>query len=121
MAVQLFPWHVPIGYVGGDKSKPVWASKDFFRAMSGAQTEIEDASRTGDAEEAVTLTGSPFTYTAATDGYVLVKDGTVTQIDYIRSASSAETGTLNGMFPILKGDSLKITYAAAPTVTFVPR
>ena len=71
-------------------------------------------------ESAVTLTGSPFTYTASVGGVVIVSGGTVSQITFARDGAAYDVGTVAGMFPINATDELEITYTVAPTVTFVP-
>jgi len=68
----------------------------------------------------VTVGGSPFTYTAAFDGEVVIT-GTVTSVAIVRQGTSVTTGLLVGIFPIRRRDQLVVTYpAAAPTMTFLP-
>lgn len=74
-----------------------------------------------EAEAAVTLTGSPFTYSAPRGGFVIVNGGTVTAIEFSRDGTNFyNTGETAGVFPVCAVDRLRITYAVAPTVTFVP-
>jgi hypothetical protein len=69
---------------------------------------------------AITVTGSPFTYTAGFDGEVVIT-GTVTSVAIVRQGVSVATGLLVGIFPIRRKDQLVVTYpAAAPTMTFLP-
>lgn len=70
---------------------------------------------------AVTVTASPFSYTADRDGYLVVTGGTVTLQEYGRNATFTNVGLLNSMLPILLGDIIRVTYTAAPTITFIPR
>jgi hypothetical protein len=72
-------------------------------------------------ESSVTLTGSPFTYSAPVKGSVIVNGGTVSQIRFSRDGSTFyNVGATNGMFPLNAADRLEVTYSVAPVVTFVP-
>lgn len=71
--------------------------------------------------EAVTVGASPNTYTADRDGYLTIQGGTVSKIEYVRRAAATDTGVTAGMFTILVGDGLTVTYTVAPTITFIPR
>jgi hypothetical protein len=74
------------------------------------------------AEIAITVTASPFTYSATMAGFVIVHGGTVSQISFSRtSGTSYVTGQTSGTFPVSAGDSLIVTYSSAPTVTMVPQ
>ena len=68
----------------------------------------------------VTLTGSPFSYVAAETGNILVVGGTVSKISLIRGGVTIPTGLTAGFIALVKGDTAKITYSAAPTVTWLP-
>ncbi|MCR4302005.1 MAG: hypothetical protein NUV51_10375 [Sulfuricaulis sp.] len=73
------------------------------------------------AVEAVTPGASPATVTADRDGYLVVAGGTVSVLEYVRAGSATDTGVVAGLFPILVGDAMTITYSSVPTVTFIPR
>lgn len=73
------------------------------------------------AAEAVTPGASPYTFTAGRDGHLIVRAGTVSQIDYVRNGATSAIGVTAGLFPLLVGDGIRITYTVAPTVTFIPR
>lgn len=73
------------------------------------------------AAEAVTPGVSPYTFTAGRDGHLIVRAGTVSQIDYVRNGATSAIGVTAGLFPLLVGDGIRITYTVAPTVTFIPR
>ena len=66
-------------------------------------------------------TGSPFTYQASTSGTVMVAAGTVTIIEWGRGGVFTITGLLAAMVPVSAGDSVRVTYAVAPTMTFIAR
>lgn len=72
-------------------------------------------------ESPVTLTGSPFTYSAPRRGSLIVSGGTVSQIRFSRDGSTFyNTGATAGMFALSAADRLEVTYTVAPTLTFVP-
>lgn len=73
------------------------------------------------APEAVTVTASPFTYRAQRDGFFVVTGGTVSKQEYGRRTVFTDVGLLTSMLPILLGDAIRVTYSAAPTITFIPR
>jgi hypothetical protein len=76
--------------------------------------------------EPITVTASPFT-THQSDhaGFLIVQGGTVNKIEFYRGVSNTngpgiDVGVVAGCLPMGLEDSYKITYAVAPTVTFVP-
>jgi len=68
----------------------------------------------------ITVGASPYTYTAEADGLLIVAGGTVSQIAYLRNATSVPLGVIAGSVQVLSGDAITITYTVAPTVTFLP-
>jgi hypothetical protein len=96
----------------GNSTHPSWYR--FFQALqSGTPPQ---------AESPITVTASPFTYTASQGGFVIVHAGTVSQIAFSRtSGTSYITGQTTGTFPVSAGDSVIVTYSGAPTITFVPQ
>ena len=74
----------------------------------------------GAALQTPTVTDSPFTFTASADGTVLVSGGAVTDIAVGRSGKFVDTGQTTGQFVLHFQDQIRITYTAAPTVTFFP-
>ena len=71
--------------------------------------------------EVVTVGASPYSYTASRDGYLAVTGGTVTKQEYGRTGVFTDVGLLTSMLPILQGDTMRVTYTAVPTITFIPR
>jgi hypothetical protein len=69
----------------------------------------------------ITPTGSPFTYTAAFDGTVVVTGGTVSALALIRQGTSIALGITTGPVPLSRLDQLQVTYSGAPTMNFLPR
>jgi trimeric autotransporter adhesin len=70
----------------------------------------------------VTPTGSPFSYKATEGGTLIIQGGSVSMVSFTRDGlSNFNTGQTQGMFPVSQGDTLIITYSAAPNLTFVPR
>lgn len=71
-------------------------------------------------ETAITVSGSPFTYTAPRKGYVIVSGGTVSGIQVSRSGTFYSTGMTAGTFSVAANDQLKVTYTGVPTMVFFP-
>jgi hypothetical protein len=72
-------------------------------------------------ESAVTPGVSPYSYSAARKGTLIVAGGTVSAIAFSRDGVTFySTGVTAGMFPLNATDQLRITYTVVPTVTFVP-
>lgn len=73
-------------------------------------------------ELAVTVTASPWIYTAPSQGFVIVTGGTVSLVQFSRMPGTFyPTGQTVGTFPVSQNDQLKITYTVMPTITFVPQ
>jgi hypothetical protein len=70
-------------------------------------------------ESAVTVGASPFTYTAPSNGALLVTGGTVSEIALQRQ-SSYNLGITTGYIPVAADDEVTITFTGAPTVVFFP-
>lgn len=69
----------------------------------------------------VTVGASPYDYVAASEGMLFVSGGGVSSMSFSRDGSTFyPTGSFYGAFPLRKGDTMRITYSVAPTVTFVP-
>ena len=73
-------------------------------------------------EVTVAVSGSPFIYTAPSKGFAIITGGTVSQIEFSRTAGTFyPTGQTTGTFPVNSGDKLQITFSAPPSVIFVPQ
>jgi hypothetical protein len=73
-------------------------------------------------EAAVTPGASPYIYSAPVGGALIVQGGTVTLIEFSRDGVTwFDVGVVAGMLPVNAADQLRITYAVAPTLTFVPQ
>jgi len=71
---------------------------------------------------ALTLQPSPMSYVASAGGSLLVSGGTVSQISFSRDGMNYYvTGATQGLLPMSKGDTLKVTYTGTPQIAFVPR
>lgn len=96
-------------------------NRDLTNVLLQAQdTPLQDPAPRAQPAQSVTLPGSPFTYTAAFDGTLVVTGGTVSAIALIRQGTSVATGITTGLFPLRRLDQLQITYSVVPTVTFLP-
>jgi hypothetical protein len=71
------------------------------------------------AEMTLQVTASPFRYTAPSSGFVILKGGTVTGVEFTR-ANTTLTGQTQGVFPLSQADQLTVTYSGLPTMTWVP-
>lgn len=69
----------------------------------------------------VTVSASPFAYTASDDGQIVIEGGTVSGITLKRGNTTITLPGTSGMFAISQGDIVTTTYAVAPTISFVPR
>lgn len=93
-----------------------FTSKDWYFFWSGLFRGLPPA-----AEVPVTLGASPYTYSASVRGSLIVNGGTVSVVEFSRDGVTFyTTGATAGMFALNAADRLRITYAVAPTVTFVP-
>lgn len=70
---------------------------------------------------AITVGASAFSYVAPDAGYVIVTGGTVSVIAYGRGGVFTTTGLITGIIPVSKGDTVRVTYAVLPTMTFIKR
>jgi hypothetical protein len=66
----------------------------------------------------VTVTASPFTYTATTAGTLFMQGGTVSAVSLTRSGTTIPATV--AATPVRAGDAVTITYTVAPTVNFAP-
>lgn len=73
------------------------------------------------AEAAITLGASPFTYQAVLRGQFLVVGGTVSAVAFSRDRTIFyNAGITAGFVQMDAGDQVRVTYSVAPTLTFVP-
>lgn len=73
-------------------------------------------------EVAVPVYASPFTYSAAQRGFLIVNGGTVSMVQWSRDGkTNYVTGQTQGCFPLSSGDALVIVFSATPTLVFVPQ
>jgi len=68
----------------------------------------------------VTVSASPFTFTAPADGNVVISGGTISVIEYGRGNTFYGAGFVGGPVYIANGDKIRLTYLTAPTITFFP-
>lgn len=71
------------------------------------------------AEITVSVGGSPYTFTAPSGGYIILRGGTVSAVELTRTVTTL-TGQTAGMFPLSQGDQLKVTYSGLPVMVFIP-
>lgn len=70
----------------------------------------------------ISVGASPFVYTAIFDGEVVVSGGGVTALEFSRDSGATyfSMGALYAPSQVRAGDKIRVTYAAAPTMTFIP-
>jgi|GEM_PF-1851851 len=74
----------------------------------------------GPAAQTITVGVSPFVYTAASAGEVIVTGGTVSAVSITRGSTVVPAGMIAGIFPLRANDKLTVTYSAAPVMTMLP-
>lgn len=95
---------------------------DIYRALLLAQDGLlPDPTPRAQPVQVVAVGASPFSYTAAFDGTVVVTGGTVSAISLTRQGTSVATGITTGLFPLSRLDVLQVTYSGTPVMTFLPR
>lgn len=73
-----------------------------------------------DPASSITVTGSPFTYTNASNGMqmLLITGGVVTTISYSRAGGAFTLiGLLAGQVLVSPGDAVRLVYVTAPVIT----
>lgn len=80
---------------------------------------VSAANSTGSAPLGLSVGTSPYAYTASVRGAVAVSGGTVSAITITRGGAVVQTGVIAGMFPVLNGDIVTVTYSAVPTMDFI--
>ena len=93
-------------------------ANELFRSIALSVNELIDYMSTPLSVSSVTVTASPFDYAAPRDGFVSIVGGTVSAVAYIRQGASTSLGVVP-VVPVKKGDTVRITYTAAPTVRLV--
>ena len=101
-------YSVPL--IQGNKTSSVWY-RFLTNFWNGVAPEVESA---------ITLGASPYSFVSPFRGFLIVRGGTVSAIQFTRSVTTL-TGLTAGIFPLNQGDTLTITYTVLPTVTFVPQ
>jgi hypothetical protein len=68
----------------------------------------------------VTVTASPFVYTAALRGVLFISGGGIKNLEFSRDSGVTwyPTGSFYGCFFVAAGDQLRVTYATAPNIVF---
>jgi hypothetical protein len=65
----------------------------------------------------VTVTASPFAYTATTAGTLCISGGTISATTLTRGSAIPIAA---GNIPVRNGDVITVTYSVAPTMNFIP-
>jgi len=91
---------------------------DLFREVLRAINSVLSRTDTPLTVAAVTVGASPFSYVAPADGFVSIVGGVGVSVAYIRQGVSTSLGGVP-LVPVKRGDTVRITYTTAPTVTFI--
>ncbi len=99
------PMNQPIIAEGGLFSVPWRKFVNWLAPQTGVQA-------------AVTVGATPWTYTNG-DHFtgLTVSGGTVTKIEYSTTGNPVDTGVTAGLFTLMPGDQLTLTFSVDPTVT----
>ena len=73
------------------------------------------------AAETINVSGSQVTYVASVDGNVLIHGGTISFITINRGRMALAVNTNASFVPLSQGDSVAVSFSAAPAMTFFPR
>lgn len=68
----------------------------------------------------LSFSSSPFVYTPANNGNIVIDGGTVTSVTLQRQGQTINLPSGNVVVPVSKSDIVTITYTDAPSVTFLP-
>jgi len=99
---------------------PLVSGVGYDYAGAKAQSQIATTAINGQASSAISVTASPFTYTAPYTGLVTITGGTVSVVSNNNSSAGANIFNYSGAYPITAGDQLTVTYSSAPTMAFFP-
>ncbi len=91
---------------------------ELFRAFALTVNELVDRADTPLSVSAVTVGASPYDYEAPRDGFVSIVGGTLTSVSYVRQGVPTSLGVVP-VVPVKKGDTVRIAYTLAPTVTLI--
>lgn len=95
------------------------SQKDWYLFFTNLWTAVTDG--LPQAEEAVSISASPMTYTAVIRGQVHVSGGTVSVIQFSRDGTNwYDTGITSGFVQMDRNDLLRVTYSVAPTIIYFP-
>jgi hypothetical protein len=129
----------PLGDTGIDVFGDVSVTASFDKSSTDTiyQSQIADlllqdivqtASEAAAPIEVVTVTASPFTYTAKRPGTLVSGDGAAVLIEFIRAGVTVAFSSMFGEFPMATGDAIRVTYSTvsatyllAPKIQFIPR
>ena len=70
--------------------------------------------------ETLALGASPAVVAIGSSGLLSITGGTLSLIEYGRAGAYISILTTGGVLPVYAGDTVRITYLAAPTVTLIP-
>ena len=101
-------------------SVPVVDKDGYILPGSGWHRFFVSLSQSPQAAQAPAVGVSPYSFAVPANGSFVVSGGTVSLIQLTRGRATVGLGVTSGIFPASTGDTFKITYTVAPTVTFLP-
>lgn len=109
------PGELPITEIG---PKGFLAGKPWYMFFSQLYSGVVDGNQ--QPPTAVTVTASPFIFTATIKGQVAINGGTGVSVDLARGIVGYAVPPPPCLIPMSKGDQVRITYATPPTLVFFP-
>lgn len=94
----------------------VAAATSPFEAVNLSQYRTQD----GQNSAAITLTGSPFSYTATGNGTMVISGNGVASLSVKRGTNTISVGAHYAPVPLRNGDVLTVNYIGTPVLTWVP-
>ena len=70
-------------------------------------------------ESTISVGISPYAYIAPAKGFMIISGGSVSAVQISRTITTL-TNQTSGIFPLSQGDTLTVTFATPPTMTWYP-
>jgi len=88
--------------------------------LLGRDDLLQDPVALAQPSAAVSLTGSPMTWTAPATGALAISGTVVTAVSINRQGATVASGQTVGTLPVSKFDQVVITYTGTPVLVFLP-
>ena len=77
-------------------------------------------SQPGQAPSNLSVGASPWTFSAPTNGFIVLDGGTVSNVEFQRAGVAAQIGNPPELIPLRQADQIIVTYSAAPGAVWFP-